>query len=187
LANTQAHEHLVQRTITMAIIRSFAAMLVLLFAVCAAAQPVGPPPPKALADQVARLVELLRDRHASGYPPATKFAFLKGSDIPEYAVVAFAVQGYGGGNNHAQYLAMFAVDRETANPFYTLEDVITFGGKGSRAIATMNPRLLPKRKPGEVVFEVDTLEVGPNDPPNFPGKKGVARLRLKDNRLSEIR
>lgn len=141
---------------------------------------------KPLIQQVERLTQLLKDRSAVGYPAATMVQLVKVSTYREIAVAVFTIEGFGGGNNHSQYLALFDVDSEDrSQPFYTLVDVMHIGGKGWRAVESMDARVTSDSKSGDLSIELDALEVRPEDPPNFPGQKSVIRLVLRGERLHE--
>ncbi|ABE47073.1 hypothetical protein [Polaromonas sp. JS666] len=151
------------------------------------AHAAAPPAPKALIEQVERLTQLLKDSHAVGYPPATMVQNVKFTRYREGAIVVFNIEGFGGGNNHSQYLALFEVDSDDkTNPYYTLLDFVHIGGKGWRGVEELNARTTQASKGRDMVIEIDALEVGPEDAPNFPSKKIVIRLAVHGGRLNEL-
>ncbi len=105
----------------------------------------------------------------------------------QLALAVFTVEGFGGGNNHSQFLAVFETDDETKPPHYSLIDVIHIAGKGWRGIEKLNARVFQPPKSGDINVEIDALEVGPDDSPNFPSNKTVIRLVLSQGRLTEIK
>lgn len=148
----------------------------------------GPPlARKPLLAQVQRLTELLRDSHAVGYPNATMAQAIDLRGGRQLALAVFTVEGFGGGNNHSQFLAVFETDDETKPPHYSLIDVIHIAGKGWRGIEKLNARVFQPPKSGDINVEIDALEVGPDDSPNFPSNKTVIRLVLSQGRLTEIK
>jgi len=151
------------------------------------AQAATPQLPKALVSQVERLTQLLKDSHATGFPPAAMAQNVKLNPYQEGVIVVFTIEGFGGGNNHSQYLALFEIDSDDkTKPYYTLLDVIHVGGKGWRGIERLNARITPISKGGDLAIDIDALEVGPEDAPNFPSKKMVIRLALHNKRINEV-
>ncbi len=143
--------------------------------------------PKQLHEQVQRLIDLIKDRYAEGIPPATMVQTVKLTPYRELSVVVFTVEGFGGGNNHSQYLAVFEVGSDDGKPtFYTLLDFLHIGGKGWRAIEKLQVRVTNMQKSGAVEMEVAVLEVGPDDAPNFPSIKTSIRLAFRGDRLTEL-
>src|SRR5262249_55762945 len=95
-------------------IRLFVAFLSL---VCALGTALAAGPPlaeKSLLVQVQRLTELLRDSHAVGYPKATMAQAIDLRGGRQLVLAVFTVEGFGGGNNHSQFLAAF--DADEGNP-----------------------------------------------------------------------
>lgn len=162
-------------------------LLALFWSLCIldAAEAAPPLSQKALVAQVDRLTELLRDSHAVGYPPATFAQVIDLRADRQLVLAVFTVQGFGGGNNHSQYLAAFETDDETKPPHYSLIDVIHVAGKGWRGIEKLNARVSQQSKSGIVSIDIDALEVAPEDPPNFPSRKSVISLVLSQGRLVE--
>ncbi len=147
---------------------------------------VTPPAPQALLDQIDRLTQLLRDRQAQGYAPATLVQAIKLGANRDAVAAVLTGEGFEGGNDHTQYLALFAVDAsDKAKPYYRLLDCMAIGGKGWRAIDKLHVRVTPISKSEDLSLALDALEVGPKDAPNFPTRKSVIRLTWHDDRLSE--
>jgi hypothetical protein len=146
----------------------------------------GPPiAQKPLTAQIERLNELLRDSHAVGYPAATMAQAIDLRAERQIVLAVFTVEGFGGGNNHSQFLAAFETDGDTKPPHYSLIDVIHIAGKGWRGIEKLNARVVQQPKGGNINIEIDALEVGPEDPPNFPSKKSIISVLLSEGRLVE--
>lgn len=168
--------------------RAFFAGLVALSATLAYPAPDPAAERKALAVQVERLAELLRDQFAAYYPDATiskKVKLPGGSDV---VLAVFTVEGYGGGNNHTQYLAAFEPGIEAEKPFhFSLIDVIPFGGKGSRAITSLDVQVQKTAQGTGAVISFKVLELADGDAPNFPSRKAVARVQLSGGRLTPLR
>lgn len=144
--------------------------------------------PKPLLDQVQRLTELLRDSRASGYPDATLVQFITPAGGQPLVLVVFTVEGFGGGNNHTQYLAVFRPDPDAAGaePHFTLQDVMPIGGKGWRAITTLDAKARQDARTGVTTLTMQALAVGDNDAPNFPSRKTVVRVVLNKGRMAEL-
>jgi hypothetical protein len=155
---------------------------------CALGASAAPPaPPKALADQIGRLVELLRDSHASGYPDATLTQTLKLGPDRELVAAVFTIEAFGGGNNHTQYLALFEHERGAAakQEHYGLVDVIPIGGKGWRAVHTLEATARHDARTGRTSISLPALERKPEDAANFPSKPVTVKLTLDGGRLTE--
>lgn len=144
--------------------------------------------PKPLLMQVQRLVQLLRDTRAEGYPEATLFQLLKSPAGDEIALVVFTIEGFGGGNNHTQYLAAFTPETDgQGKQHFTLIDVMRIGGKGWRAVHKLDARTTQGDKAGEMTIAIDALEGSDSDAPNFPSKKTTINLVLRNGRLYDAR
>jgi hypothetical protein len=165
-------------------------LLIILFllsgSITASAAPTQSKAPKQLLAQVQRLAELLRDSHAVLYPEATLVQVAKKADGEELGLVIFTVEGWGGGNMHTQYIAAFTTDtNEKGQKHFMLIDVIPIGGKGWRGIQSLNARISQSPKGSEMSIAIDALEVSGDDAPNFPSKKVIINLLLKDGHLVE--
>jgi hypothetical protein len=140
---------------------------------------------KALLPQIERLVQLLKDSHAEGYPPGTMAQAINLKHDRQIVLAVFTVEGFGGGNNHTQFLAAFETDSDSAQPYYSLVDVIPVGGKGWCGIEHLNARATEPEKSGQLSIDIDAMDVGPEDAPNFPTIKSVVHLTLNRSRLVE--
>jgi hypothetical protein len=143
--------------------------------------------PQPLVAQIERTVQLLRDSYATEYPDARMVQRTRGQNDEPVTLVVFTIEGFGGGNNHAQYLAAFEAetDRE-GEPHYRLLDVIPIGGKGWRAVEALNARTTHDPRSQETVFTLDVMENGPDDAMNSPSIKAVVLVKLKKGRLVEV-
>ena len=143
--------------------------------------------PKPLAGQIERVVELLRDPYAVEYPDARMTQSTRVQNDGSITLVVFTIEGFGGGNNHTQYLAAFepATGKEH-QVHYRLLDVIPIGGKGWRAVQELKARTTLDPRSRETVFTLDVLNNGPDDAMNSPGAKAVVTVVLKGERLSEV-
>ncbi|MBJ7308783.1 hypothetical protein ACFOLJ_25880 [Rugamonas sp. CCM 8940] len=167
----------------------FRLLLALLFATSTAmAAPAAEVAPKQLLDQVERLTELLRDSYAVGYPKAALFKMVSPQKGEQLALTLFTIEGFGGGNSHTQYFALFsyATDDDGKRPQYTLLDVIPIGGKGWRVVMSLAAKLVRDAKTQVLEITIPTMEVGPDDAPNFPSKRSTVKLQLKNGRLVEV-
>lgn len=159
---------------------------ILVLTMAAMAATAAQPAPKPLRDQVGRLIALLRDSHASGYPEATLFQSLALGHDRTVAAAVFTIEGFGGGNNHTQFFALFEQEpgADDGPGHFSLIDVIPVGGKGWRAIHGLDIAVSREEKTGRVQLSFPALEVAPGDAANFPSRKTIIRLVL-DGRLSE--
>ena len=145
--------------------------------------------PKALTDQVQRLTELLKDSHAVGSPDSIMVQMVKQGEDDNLALVIFTIEGFGGGNNHTQYLAAFNLNMDDAGkrPHFTLIDVIPIAGKGWRGIEALNAKVSVNSTRSEKTISLQALAVTERDAPNFPSKKVTINILLNDGRLSELK
>ena len=110
----------------------------------ATAAPAASRVPKPLAAQVQRLVALLSDGNAVGYPGATRFQTIKRDVGGEIALVVFTVEGFGGGNNYSQYFAVFSPGTTgKGKQHFMLIDVMQIGRPGWRAVEKLNVKTTP--------------------------------------------
>ncbi|MGX9217894.1 hypothetical protein ACWV27_05755 [Massilia varians] len=146
------------------------------------------PVPKPLLAQVARLVELLRDNYATGYPEATMVQMVSPSQDRKLALAVFTIEAYGGGNNHQQFFAVFEheLDKAGHGEHYTLVEVMSIGAKGWRAIMELKAKVVTGTDSQEVQFLIPAREVGPGDALNFPSRESTIKLVL-NKRLTEIK
>ncbi len=151
-----------------------------------AAESIAPAPPKLLFAQIKRLTDLLSDEYAVGYPEAMLVQTLKLDAGDEIVLAVFTIEGFGGGNNHKQYLAVFSpAMKEKRKQHFTLIAVTPIAGKGWRAIRNLNARVSRNIKTGDMAIAIDALEVGADDAPNFPSKAVTINLSLQNGRLLE--
>ena len=152
----------------------------------ATAAPASPKVPKPLRAQIQRLTELLSDGHAVGYPDATLVQRIKRRTHDEIVLVIFTIEGFGGGNNHTQYFAVFTSEtNEKGKEHFKLVDVMAIGGKGWRGVDKLNAKTMENLKTQEIAIVIDALEVSGDDAPNFPSKKITINLVQKAGRLFE--
>jgi hypothetical protein len=164
------------------------AALLLCLTLAASTAHAAPPAPKPLVAQVERLVELLRDSYATGYPEATMVQMVSPAKGRKLALAVFTIEAFGGGNNHQQFFAVFEheLDKAEKREHYTLIDVMPIGGKGWRAIMDLKAKTQTSKNSREIQFLIPALEVGPDDAPNFPSRKATIKLVLGD-RLTEVK
>ena len=163
----------------------FIVCLVLISTLAVAAPKISGPP-KHLQIQVQKLVELLRDSYATGYPDATSFQTIAIGPEQKITLVVFTVEGFGGGNSHTQYLAAFNVEvTEQGKEHYSFIDVIPIGGKGWRGIEKLKAKARQDKQSGEIAFEFGASEVTADNAPNFPSKKVNVTVTMKGGRLFE--
>lgn len=142
--------------------------------------------PKPLLIQVQRLTELLRDSYAVWYPEATMVQSVKIHEGEELSLVVFSIEGFDGGNNHTQYLAAFTPETDDkGKQHFSLIDVMPIAGKGWRGVMNLNAKVSRNPKNNNTLITVDALEVASGDPQNFPSKKVMINLLLKDGRIVE--
>jgi len=139
-----------------------------------------------LAIQAQNLVALLSDGNAVGYPQAMLIQKTKIGSNQELTLTVLTLEGFGGGNNWAQYLAAFSQETtEKGKSHYMLIDVMRIGGGAWRAVQTLNARVTATSQSNEAIIVIDTLANTDDDPPNFPSKKATLKLLLKNGRFSE--
>jgi hypothetical protein len=93
---------------------------------------------------------------------------------PDSAIL-YTIEGMGGGNNHVQYLAVFA--RAKGRLGYVTHAAV--GGKLNRSVE------LKGITNNVILFE--TLSYRANDPSCCPTRKGTAKFVLKGKTLRELR
>jgi len=143
-----------------------------------------PDTPKQLEVQIQNLVSLFSDGYAVGYSNATLFQNFKLASNQEITLTVFSIEGFGGGNNWSQYLAVFSRDSmENGSTYYSLIDVIRVGGSAWRSIPELKAKVATKLKGDETSIVIDTLENVGGDAPNFPSKKAKLKLILKNGRF----
>lgn len=143
-------------------------------------------PYEQLKPQIQRLSDLLRDSHAVLYPSATMIQSVKISDENRLVFVVFTVEGFGGGNNHTQYFAVFSTDVDAkGKKYFSLQDFMPIAGKGWRGVDELKAKVTGNPEKDELHIVLDALEVTENDGPNFPSKPIKIHLVLKNGRLTE--
>jgi hypothetical protein len=160
--------------------------LVLACAFCMAGPARAAPPPQ-LEPQIERLVALLGDSYARGYPKTTMVQAVGLPDGRKLALAIFTIEAYGGGNNHRQYIAVFEDEVDESGPrnHFTLLDVMQIGGKGWRAVPELRAEVQAEDETGPVRFAIPALVNTPGDALNFPSRKSIIRL-VFDRRLLEV-
>ncbi|WP_259755450.1 hypothetical protein [Pseudomonas sp. GCEP-101] len=139
------------------------------------------PVPKALEEQVGRLVELYKDSFATGYPEATRVQTLKTGKGSELTLAVFTIEGFDMGNNYNQYLAVFtSTPNEEGQEHYSLLDALQIGGGGWRSIETLDARLVSDPSGKRTLIDIPVMENTEDDGPNFPSRAGVIHLALDD-------
>ena len=68
----------------------------------------GRDPSHQVAEQVTRLVATIKDEYAEEYPRARRIKFVDTANFDRIALATFFIEGFGGGNNSHQFLAVFA-------------------------------------------------------------------------------
>ena len=163
--------------------------VLLLSSTCMFAQaaPKAKAAPKALTTQIQKLGDLISDGYAVRFDGATYFQDIKLKDRNKLVLTVFTMEGFGGGNNHGQFLALFEENLNENNvPYYTYSDHISIGGKGWRGVDGLNAKVVENKKTNELTFSFDALEVGEDDAPNFPSKKVVVKVVYAKGELSEV-
>lgn len=165
--------------------RLFVLLICVIISTLAAAAP-SIKAPNPLLVQVQRLSELLRDGYAVWYPDATITRLVKEREGSELALVVFTVEGFGGGNNHTQYFAIFIPEIDAKGKrHFSLLDFMPIAGKGWRSVTNLNAKVTWNPKRDETLISFDGLEVTDDDALNFPSKKVTINLLLKGGRLEE--
>lgn len=165
------------------------AAVLLLSSTCmfAYAAPKAKVAPKQLTVQIQKLGDLLSDGYAVAYAPATYVHEIKRKENTKLVLTVFTMEGFGGGNNHSQFLAIFEENMDGNNkPYYTYLDNISIGGKGWRGVELLNTKVVEDNKNNEMNISFDALEVGEDDAPNFPSKKAVVKVVYSKGKLTEI-
>lgn len=163
----------------------FVVLACLLSITLVAAEPASKNIPKPLAEQVERLVELLRSDQAVGAPQSTMVQIVKHRKDQELALVVFTVEGYGGGNMYTQYLAAFTPEMEkNGKQHFSLIDVISIGSKLGRRIDNLAAKVTFNQERFETAIAIDAMDFVKGD---SKMKNVVINLVInKDLRLVEI-
>lgn len=129
-----------------------------------------------VSDKISALVKLLRDGHAEEYKGARGIHMFRTSTGSTVAVAVFTIEAFGGGNNHTQFMAVFAdldSDAGKAAPrVLSLLDVAAIGGKGWRSVDPKHLRI--NEQPEDVAVNLQTQEYEPDDPMCCPSRKSAA-------------
>ena len=149
---------------------------------------------RALKDEVgAKVTELaamMGDSHSVSSPEYRGIRIATDREGGAVAVAIFTIEGFGGGNNYIQYMAVFAsLDAEAAGrpPRMSLLDVMAVGGKGIRAVESGNIKI--RRSKNDVVVTVPTKNYAPSDAMCCPSIKSEAQFTIQPyagGRLKEI-
>jgi len=143
--------------------------------------------PKQLGEQVERLVMLLSDGYAVGYPKATMYRPLGLKTGGEVVLVIFTVEGWGGGNSFTQFLAVFSKGTDDKEKeYFTFIDAMPVGSGGWRQVEQLDVNTLPSKTKGESLFSIKVKVNAEQDPPNFPSKRSIAVISLKEGKLKEV-
>jgi hypothetical protein len=134
------------------------------------------------------LVDQLSDGIAVGYPEfrSVSFGDLLDSDAQgEDAVVVFSIEGFGGSNYHAEYVAVFAavphaeVSTEQTRP-YRLLALAQIGGRGWR---TFDSRTVTIRSGS---FAISGKKWAPEDPGCCPSIAINPNFAVEWGRITEV-
>ncbi|WP_139798654.1 hypothetical protein [Andreprevotia lacus] len=139
---------------------------------------------RTLQRRVDGLIAAFSDGMAVSYPEFRSIHYGKVFESPRDAVVLFSIEGFGGGNYHAEYLALFAAvppDRfeGRATQPYRLVAVSKIGGRGWR---TFDSRKLVIA-PGSVRLAGQAW--GDKDPGCCPSLPLQVMFRVEDERIVE--
>jgi hypothetical protein len=144
------------------------------------------PPQDALIEKhIERLVALFSDGVAVSYPKFQRVTFgnIFGSSRSD-AVALFNIEGFHGGNYHAEYLAFFeAVEQDhvasrTTQPF-RLVAVTQIGGRGWRCFDRSSVKLAPG------CVKLSGNKYGPQDPMSSPSVPIQITFHVKAGFISE--
>jgi hypothetical protein len=142
--------------------------------------------PAPLVSQVSHLSALLSDGYAVGYPEATMVSTIERKKGEPITLAVFTVEGFGGGNNHTQYLAAFNKHvQEDGKIYFEFMDVIAIAGKGWRAILNPNAKV-KKQTNADTLFTLNVMTMAEHDAPNFPSIPATIVVQLKNRRLTEV-
>lgn len=145
-----------------------------------------PLPSPALVAQVERLMLLLSDAYAVGYPQSIYVQRVTTKQEKQLALTLFSVEGFFDGNGHTQYLAAFDRElNEEGDEHFRLLDVMPIGGKGWRGIDTIAAKFGDTPE-GALLIILQGLGNGEQDAPNFPTQPVTVEVTLKGDRLIEV-
>jgi len=128
------------------------------------------------AKKLTTLVDLLRDGYATEYEEARGIHVFRNRDGSTVAVTIFTIEGFGRGNNHTQFMAVFATlgeELEDRRPRpLSLLDVAAVGGKGWRGVDPKNVTI--NGQGNDIWINLFTQEYAPEDALCCPSKKSKA-------------
>ncbi|MDP1758990.1 MAG: hypothetical protein Q8K77_04255 [Thermodesulfovibrionales bacterium] len=138
--------------------------------------------------KVTQLAALLRDSYAKEYLDFRGIQIFR-NEREELLVAAavFTIEGFAGGNNYTQFLAVFA-NLEGLEKRLSLIDFMAVGGKGGRSIEFKKIKINITEK--GILITVPTLEYGPDDAMCCPSVKSNATFLVevyRGKRLEEIK
>jgi hypothetical protein len=137
--------------------------------------------------KVTQLAGLLKDSYAKEYPDYRGVKISKSTDDKIFVVVVFSIEGFCGGNNHTQFMAVFLSTCDTSERFRLL-DFMAVGGRDSRSLEFKNIEITEVKN--SILITVPTLELGPNDPLCCPSVKSKVRFTIDpyaEKRLRELK
>lgn len=150
-------------------------------------EPKADAPPKELVEQVDRLVNLLRDGFATGYPEATMVQTVDITPEQQLTLAVFTVEGFDMGNSYNQYLAVFELTaNEEGAIHYRLIDQMQIGGDLFRAIQALKASASRDEQTRTITFSIPAMANSEDDSPNFPSQPVVIKLALAKDRLTEV-
>jgi hypothetical protein len=126
-----------------------------------------------LAKRLTAIVALLSDGYAREYEDAREIHIFHPPERSSIAVALFTLEGFARGNNHTQFMAVFATLSEESEDRHprtrSLLDVAAIGGKGWRSVDSKNVRIESQEK--AIAINLNTQEYVPDDPICCPSKK----------------
>lgn len=162
-------------------------LAVSLFLVCCLAQAAEPQPlPKALNDQINRLVELFKESEGALHPGSVMTQTLANGDESPITLVVFTVEGFAKSNLYSQYLAAFTSFESVDDaPYFRLLDVVRIGGDNWREITALNATLMWDSTRQLTLIDIPVMEKA-DDEETSPNQPGVIHLSLDSERASEL-
>lgn len=131
-----------------------------------------------------QLASLYTDRYATEFAAARQICTVPVSEKDIYheetyemTLALFTLEGFGGGNNHTQYLAVFRDN--------SLMGSMPIGGKGWRWVTLgkcSDLRLTLHPDEGALRFSLRAIANTIKDPPNFPSRKGSLPVKVSNTR-----
>jgi len=138
--------------------------------------------PAQLTKQTDELSSLIRDSYASEY--SRNIYLFSHKDSERGAIVLLNLEGFSGGNNSSQYMAIFSVlsgSEDGGKPipdYYSLIDFIQIGSRGLRFVDSDKITHTYDEKTHETVITVPFLKYGEEDGLCCPSVKGSATYRV---------